>query len=120
MKNDIKIDKWLIEDITWTLKNFAIKIKEWEATSIWERNPDQDPYKQAAHAMLITARNGFGDCYPIDTFIEHVNNGSFIDYDGSGYFVNAEGDKISSIRCDTKWLQNHIPEDAKFIMWYNK
>lgn len=114
------INNFIIQDITWTLKNFAIKIKEWEATPIWERNPDQDPYKQAAHAMLITAKIGYGDCYPIDTFIERVMDGSFIDDDGSGYFVNAEGNKISSIICDTKWLQDHIPEDAKFIMWYNK
>lgn len=120
MMNNIKIDNFLIKDITWTLKNFSIKIKEWEAIPIWERNPDQDPYKQAANAMLITAKIGFGDCYPIDTFIEHVRDGSFIDDDGSGYFVNAEGDKISSIICDAKWLQNHIPENAKFIMWYNK
>ena len=120
MMNNIKIDNFLIKDITWTLKNFSIKIKEWEAIPIWDRNPDQDPYKQAAHAMLIAAKIGFGDCYPIDTFIERVKDGSFIDDDGNGSWVDFEGNKISSIRCDTEWLKNNKPENAKFIMWYNK
>ena len=116
----MRINDFLIEEIAWTLRNFTTKIKEWEDTPFWGRNHNENPYKQAAHAMLITAKIGFGDCYPIDTFIEHVMDGSFIDDDGSGYFVNTEGNKISSIRCDTKWLQDHMPEDAKFIMWFNK
>ena len=116
----MKINDLLIEDIAWTLKNFAIKIKEWEATPSWERNPNEDPYKQAAHAMLITAKIGYGDCYPIDTFIENVNDGSFIDDDGSGFWVDFEGNKISSIRCDANWLKQNKPENARFIMWYNK
>ena len=116
----MKINDSLIEDITWTLKNFAIKIKEWETTPSWEHNPNKDPYKQAAHAMLITAKIGYGDCYPIDTFIEEVINGDFIDYDGSGFWVDSEGNKISSIKCDTNWLKQNKPENARFIMWYNK
>ena len=116
----MKINDFLIEDIAWTLRNFTTKIKEWEDTHSWERNYNKDPYKQAAHAMLITTKIGFGDCYPIDMFIENVRDGNFIDYDGSGYFVNAEGNKISSIMCNVKWLQDNIPEDAKFIMWFNK
>lgn len=116
----MKINDFLIEDIAWTLKNFAIKIKEWETTPSWEHNPDEDPYKQAAHAMLITAKIGYGDCYPIDTFIKNVETGNFIDYDGSGFWVDFEGNTISRIRCDVEWLENNQPENAKFIMWYNK
>lgn len=116
----MKINDFLIENIAWTLKNFIIKIKEWEDTPFWGRNHNEDPYKQAAHAMLITAKIGFGDCYPIDTFIEEVKDGSFIDYDGSGFWVDSEGNEISPIRCNTEWLKNNQPENARFIMWYNK
>lgn len=116
----MKINDFLIEDIAWTLRNFTIKIKEWEDTPFWERNYNEDPYKQAAHAMLITAKIGYGDCYPIDIFIENVETGNFIDYDGSGFWVDSEGNKINRIICNVEWLENNQPENAKFIMWYNK
>ena len=116
----MKINDLLIEDIAWTLRNFTDKIIDWEETSFWERDYNEDPYKQAAHAMLITTKIGFGDCYPIDTFIEEVKDGSFIDYDGSGFWVDSEGNEISSIRCNAEWLKQNKPENAKFIIWYNK
>lgn len=116
----MKINDLLIEDIAWTLRNFTAKIIDWEETSSWERDHNEDPYKQAAHAMLIATKIGYGDCYPIDTFIKEVRNGSFIDNDGSGSWVDFEGNKISSIKCDANWLKNNQPENARFIMWYNK
>lgn len=116
----MKINDLLIEDIAWTLRNFTTKIKEWEETPSWERDYNEDPYKQAAHAMLIATKIGYGDCYPIDTFIENVKTGNFIDYDGSGFWVDFEGNKINRIICDVKWLKNNQPENARFIMWYNK
>ena len=118
----MKINDLLIEDIAWTLRNFTAKIIDWEETSSWERDHNEDPYKQAAHAMLIATKIGYGDCYPIDTFIKEVRNGSFIDNypeifqnevkqnhitdnDGSGSWVDFEGNKISSIKCDANWLK---------------
>lgn len=117
---NFEIDNIIIDEIHWTLKNFIDKFKEWEATPYWERDNDKNPYKQAAHAMLITAKIGFGDCFPIDKFIQDVEDGYFMDYDGSGYFVNEDGNQISSIRCNAEWLRNHTPEAAKFVMWFNK
>lgn len=98
----MKINDLLIEDIAWTLRNFTAKIIDWEDTPFWGRNYNEDPYKQAAHAMLIATKIGYGDCYPIDTFIEEVINGGFIDYDGSGFWVDSEGNKINRIICNVE------------------
>lgn len=117
---NFNIDNIIIDEITWTLNNFKEKFKQWETIPWYERDNNKNPYKEAAHAMLIVAQKGYGDCFPIDVFIENVEHGGFIDYDGSGYFVNANGDKISSLRCDAEWLRKHTPENAKFIMWFNK
>lgn len=118
--NNIEINKFLIEDVSFTLRNFAEKINEWESASYWERQGKENPYVEAAHAMLIVAKIGFGDCFPINQFIDCVRTGCFIDYDGVGYFVDVNGNEISPIRCNVDWLHTNTPKDAKFIMWYNK
>ena len=118
--NDIKIDKWLIEDIAFTIGNFSERIKEWE-TKRWDPTyNEENPYILAANAALIVAKKGFGDCFLISDFIDCVNNGSFIDYDGTGYWADEEGNKLGCIYCDSEWLKKNQPEKAKFIIWYNK
>lgn len=124
MMNNIKIDNFLIEDIMWTLKNFIPDIVEFQELPFSEQwaieKTDKDPIWQAAHAALINAKIGFGDCFSIDTFIRNVETGDFIDDDGSGSWVDFEGNKIGPISCDAEWLKQNKPENAKFIMWYNK
>ena len=56
----------------------------------------------------------------IDDFIEDVEEGYFIDYDGSGCWVDDAGNRLGHIRCDVKWLRENQPADAKFIAWFNK
>ena len=117
---NFKINNIIIDEITQTLNNFREKFKEWETMPWYERDDNKNPYKEAAHAMLIVAQKSYGDCLPIDVFIENVESGGFIDNDGSGYFVDTNGNIISSLRCDAEWLRKHTPENAKFIMWFNK
>lgn len=116
----MNINDWLIEDTAFTLKNFSQKFIEWERIPSWERDDSKDPYIMAANAMLIVIKKGFGDCFAIDDFIKNVECGGFIDYDGSGRWVDKEGNDLGYIRCDVEWLKQNKPENAEFIMWYNK
>ncbi len=111
-----------VEDVTWTLKNFSEKIKQWESMS-WEERIDKeedDPYVLMAYAALITLKSGCGECFAIDDFIKIVSDGGFIDYDGVGHWVDLGGINLGNIKCEANWLKANKPDNAAFIMWYNK
>lgn len=114
----------LIEDLAWTLKNFKQRFEDFRdlpKEKLWEiENTPADPYWQAAQAVYILNKIGFGDCFYIDDFIKMVEEGYFIEEDGNGLFVDDEGNKLSRIICDVKWLKENKPENCHFIMWYNK
>ena len=51
--------------------------------------------------------------YSFEEFLEYVRDGSFIDYDGIGYFVlNDTGDKLNQISCNVDWLNKYKPENT--------
>ena len=95
------MNKWLVEDVAWTLKNFQNKIVKWE---------------DAARAALIVADKGFGDCYPIDDFKDAVKDSTFTAYDGTGVVIDEDGNEIERFN----WRTQEIPDNAKFVMWFNK
>ena len=108
----IKKPDFLIEDMAWVLKNFMPHLIE---------NPtDFSMMTKCANAMWIMTQIGYGDIFLIDDFIENVEEGYFIDYDGSGCWVDDAGNRLGHIICDTKWLRENQPADAKFVAWFNK
>ena len=110
--NNIKITEYLIDDVAWTIRNFYPN-----------GSTDIDPHELArkmANAALIVVQKGFGDCFPLDKFYKNVKDRYFIDYDGSGYWVDTKGNKLKDIRCDYDWLIKNQPETAAFVMWFNK
>ena len=117
-----KILDMTIEDVAWTIHNFKDDILEWENLDIHGKinNEDKNPYYKIANAALIVANKGFGDCYDINDFINQVKEKFFTNYDGTGRFVDKDGNDLGTINCDANWLCKHIPDDAAFIMWYNK
>lgn len=111
------MNKWLVEDVAWTLKNFQDKIVKWEEECKNHYMDFEDsPYIDAARAALIVADEGFGDCYPIDDFKKAVKGNTFTTYDGIGVVVDEDGNKIEHFN----WRTQEIPDNAKFVMWYNK
>ena len=114
--NDIRIDSFLVEDIAWTLKNFQDKIVKWEQERTYLDRFKDSPYMDAARAALIVANKGFGICYPIDDFKDAVKDKTFIAYDGTGVVVDENGNEIEHFN----WHTQKIPDNAKFVMWYNK
>lgn len=105
-------DKYIINELYWILERFY--------NTDYPEEILEEKLMDLANAVLIMSRKGYGDLYFIEDFIEEVAIGGFIDYDGRGEWVDAEGNAIDYIRCDVDWLLNNKPENAKFIAWYNK
>lgn len=76
----------------------------------------QDLYTQA---IILNVKEGFGLFYPIDDFIDEVKHGSIIDYDGIGYLLNKDGNRLKVVKCNSEWLEHQKPQ-AVFVAWYNK
>jgi hypothetical protein len=62
---------------------------------------------------------GEDDVYTTVEFLEHCNDGGFIDYDGFGYPVK---DKLAdtSVFIKPSSAKDTIPKDATHIVWYNR
>lgn len=109
--NNIEITEYLIDDVAWTIRNFSSDSIDFDS---------QELARKIANAALIVAQRGFGDCFPLDRFYECVKDGFFIDYDGTGYWVDTQGNELGKIRCDYDWLMKNQPKTAAFVMWFNK
>ena len=96
---------YTIKDMAWTLAHFF----DDELSNVSE-----EKMLSCARAMLFVGMRGYGDCYPLQDFIDAVETGMFTPYDGNGYFVDKNGKEI----CDV-WV-NEIPDEAEYVMWFNK
>ena len=61
----------------------------------------------------------FGDVMPLEDFIENVNMGGFIDYDGWGSYVR-DGKKSDITINPSDVKHNSIRTDFDTIIWYNR
>ena len=73
-----------------------------------------------AQAIELTVKNNYGLIMPIDMCIEWVKSGGIIDYDGHGYLLDENGEKIGGMHCNTDFLKKAKEEGACFVAWYNK
>ena len=77
--------------------------------------------KEYAHRINLWMVYGYGTILSFDEFYECVKTGSFIDYDGTGYFIDNEtGEKVKPLRCNCDWLRKNKPENSDYVMWFNK
>ncbi len=61
----------------------------------------------------------FGDVMPLQEFIERVNSGGFIDYDGYGLYIkDNQESNIEIYPSDVK--HNSVRKDFDTIIWFNK
>jgi hypothetical protein len=72
--------------------------------------------------LRMTNHDNIGHSIPIDEFMNSVRRGSFIDYDGFGYFATATQE--SNIEVFPSMLAELKPEDfpewATHIRWFNR
>lgn len=95
---------------------------------LYNKNFEKMPYHESLQicenileAINIISKKGYGDCFMISDFIEIVKNGGFTNYDGFGYFIDKKGNKINDIvDVNYYWLEDNIPKNAKYILWFNK
>lgn len=73
-----------------------------------------------AAAIILNVKHGYGLFYPIDDFIEDVRGGGIIDYDGIGYLLDADGNRIGPSRCNIKFLEDAKFNGAVYVAWFNK
>ena len=61
----------------------------------------------------------YGDVMSLKSFIECVNEGGFIDYDGHGYYVkDGKESNIMIIPSDVEY--NSVRKDFDTIVWFNR
>ena len=120
MMNEIH-NKFWEQDLSWVLQHLIWKAKEIDYNDISHYDKEDNLAKEYAHRINLWMNWGYGDIYSFDEFLEYVRTGSFIDYDGTGYFINNDtGEKLKTISCNIDWLNKHRPENSDYIMWFNR
>lgn len=63
--------------------------------------------------------NGEDDVYTVEEFKNFCKAGAFVDHDGDGEAVLADGTIMDDTFIQPSRLYE-IPREAKYIIWYNK
>lgn len=61
-----------------------------------------------------------GDLIPLTEFIELCIAGAFIDYDGHGYYADADGNESEKKVRPSDILNNNISQSYSHVAWYNR
>lgn len=118
-------NEYFIADMTYSLRNLIKHIHEWEAMDPGDQQTKEDylgydPYKLCAKAMAILAEEGMGTIWPVNDFIQDVEDGLYDNVEGYGDFIDEYGNRIGEIYCDAEWLRIKKPEEALFVIWISK
>lgn len=100
----------------WLLQRF---LYDHEKLKMYSPESKQIIQKYAKMAE-IQAQIKYGDVFTIEDFIEEVETGGFMSYDGTGYYwdteKNEEAEKVS-------FDINKLKQDAQkyeYVIWYNR
>jgi hypothetical protein len=76
-------------------------------------------YRLNKEPKFVNSVPDYGDVIPLSTFIENVNSGGFIDYDGSGEYI--KDGMMSGITIKPSDVKNGMArKDFDSIVWFNK
>jgi hypothetical protein len=64
--------------------------------------------------------NNLGEKMAIEDFICACQIGAFIDYDGFGYYLNADGKETDIIIRPSDVAKGNLKEGFTWINWYNR
>jgi hypothetical protein len=101
----------------WLLKRMLYELEDLDGySSIYDEVVDK--YAKMAE---IQAKVKYGDVFTIEDFIEAVESGGFIPYDGFGYYwdenKNEETEEYTSFNVDKLKEKS---KTYKYVVWYNK
>lgn len=106
------------------LNNFANLAGAWEIycehmKNVWEKHAKLNREKRMLMIPEFEKLSDYGDVMSLESFIECVKSGGFIDYDGSGNYVR-EGKEsdISIYPSDIK--HGAVRKDFDTIIWFNR
>ena len=100
----------------WKIRNILDYFKE-AYRCIDDYDFDQQDFltNNCSRAIELTCQ-GDGFVMPIEMFNEWIKVGSITDYDGFGYFLDYEGNRLDG----DVFNRFYHPADALFVAWYNK
>ena len=114
-----------------TLKNFLFSVHE-ELAELERQNAKgeivfSDYYKkqeellnsfaQGLKLIFTNKQLSYGDLMLVEMFNICARSGGFIPYDGSGYYIDFNGNELGSIN----WYNiENYPKETVFVIWYNK
>lgn len=76
-----------------------------------------DLFAQGLKLIFTNEHLSYGDLMLVEMFNTCARSGGFIPYDGSGYYIDFNGNELGSIN----WYNiEDYPEEAVFVAWYNK
>ena len=108
-------------DLKWELgvllNCYASKIKDVDKYDYSKREEIKNLYAQA---ILLNVEHGYGLFFPIDDFIGSVEDGYFIDYDGTGKLLDTNGKVIGYSKCSVPFLKKAKKNGAVYVAWFNK
>ena len=104
---------------TWYIMNI-INHYNYKIKSVVKYSKEYEDLQELyAQAIRLQCKQDYGHIFTVDDFIKHVEDGYFVDYDGSGVFLLEDGSRYGTIRCDVKWL-NKFRDRFSFVLWFNK
>lgn len=106
----------------WTLKNMLSDFyQDFRALDAKRAHLDEKENLIDHYVHLVKLafeRKEFGDLMTVENFERCCQEGSFINYDGHGYYLDYDGNKLGYVDCrDTS---EDWPDKAAFVAWYNK
>ena len=104
---------------TWFIMNIIDHYNE-RIKSVARYSKEYDELKELyVQAIRLQCKQDYGHIMTVDDFIKDVEDGFFIDYDGSGVFLLEDGTRFSAVRCDANWLKM-FRDRFSFVLWFNK
>lgn len=86
--------------------------------TLYDKQEELDKlYTQATRLIFSKKEFSFGELMTVENFIKEQECGGFISYDGTGYYVDFDGNELGYVN----WYDYHkYPEGTVFVAWYNK
>lgn len=106
-------------DNTWEIMTIISHFNDKVKDISWYSDECKKLKELYAQAIRIQCNEKYGYVLTIDDFIESVRCTGFTDYDGSGYFLDKDGNRHDNVRCNIGWLskfKNKFP----YVLWFNK
>ena len=106
--------EWAVGTLLRCYANRVNELGEWNFRKKDELN------ELYSKAIIMNVQYGYGDFYPIDDFMDDVEGGGIMNYDGIGYLLDANGNEIDQVDCNLEFLEDAKANGAVYVSWFNK